>query len=171
MILHWFHAHIKSYIAPEWNMKHIQIFTFLCCLYVNLSLYPTTSNRFLFDTRLRQSNAAWIFVWAKKNLLANEWSNFTVSWFLRQNFRICHFSGNLELARQRSRITLLAYISGKYALRVICSTSLPGGNQVDGLPPASSLTILFLRDQFFPRQKFMPSWMVLVSCQIETYLR
>ena len=30
----------------------------------------------------------------------------------------------------------------KHTLDWICSTSLPGGNQVDGLPPASSLRIM-----------------------------
>ena len=72
-------------------------------------MYPTSPNRFPFDTRLRPYDSAYNFVWGIGCLEANECSNFMHSRFWRQNFRICHFSENLELAHQHSRITLLAY--------------------------------------------------------------
>ena len=42
---------------------------------------------------------------------SNEWSNFTHCQFWRENFWIFHYIENLRLARQRHRITLLAYAS------------------------------------------------------------
>ena len=76
-------------------------FSIFMCLYVDLFLYPTASNRFPFNTRLRSSDAPYNFVWGIGRLSANECSNFTQSSFWSQNFQICHFSENWKPAVNR----------------------------------------------------------------------
>ena len=59
--------------------------------------------------------------------------------FSEANSHICHLICSLATSRRE-----IPYYSYSITIKVICSTSLPGGNQVDGLPPASSITFMVM---------------------------
>ena len=68
------------------------------------------------------------------------------------------YSGNyLELFRNVP--------DNKYC-EIICSTSPPGGNQVDGLPPASSITVRLSWNSFFTLENIILIWIAYLKPQI-----
>ena len=63
--------------------------------------------------------------------------------------------GISENEKKNNNIVLLLYtnvIFGIYIIFAICSTSSPGGNQVDGLPPALNTGSVVIAGQKGPRK-------------------